>query len=278
MSRASRSARRRLRIRALERRLARVGPRGTFLPHREPAAVERGAPALEPLFAASTPAFTAVLDALETHGAAFARFGGPAPAPRFAQDWFPGLDAAALYALVRREQPTRILEIGSGHSTRIMARAIAEGGLATRLTAVDPAPRAPIRALPVDWRPLRVQAAPASLAGELRAGDVMLVDSSHVLVAGSDVDVILTDLVPRLAPGTLLHVHDVFLPDPYPAAWAWRGYNEQQAIAGLLLGGFELVFASHWVRTRLAHRLGPVASRLPLAPGARETSLWLKRR
>ena len=32
----------------------------------------------------------------------------------------------------------------------------------------------------------------------------------------------------------LLHVHDIFLPDPYPAAWDWRGYNEQAAVAPLI--------------------------------------------
>ncbi|MFP4361978.1 MAG: class I SAM-dependent methyltransferase, partial [Alphaproteobacteria bacterium] len=206
------------------------------------------------------------------------RFDGPAPAPRFAQDWFTGLDAAALYTLVRDRRPRRVVEIGSGHSTRITARAIADGGLATELIAVDPAPRAALAGLPVAWRRAPVQAIDPTLVDGLAADDILFIDSSHVLVDGSDVACVFTELLPRLRAGVLLHVHDVFLPDPYPAAWAWRGYNEQAAVAGLLTGGFALVFASRWVRHHAVDLLGPVARDLPRPAGALETSLWLRRR
>lgn len=218
-----------------------------------------------------------MLALVEGHGAAYARFGGAPPAPRFEQDWFPGLDAAVLYALVRAEAPARMVEIGSGHSTRIAARAIADGGLETDLLAIDPEPRASLANLAVRWRAERLQESDPGLAHTLAASDILFVDSSHVLVAGSDVACLLTDWLPRLAPGVLVHVHDVFLPDPYPASWAWRGYNEQQAVAGLLMGSFELVFASSFVRNHAPALLGPVARALPLLPGAFETSLWLRR-
>jgi hypothetical protein len=270
-------ARRRARVRALQRRIARgLEPAGSFVPHRQPTA-PAGGDALRPLFDAARPTFAATAAAIEGYGPAFEAFGGPAPAPRFAQDWFPGLDAAALYASVRAARPRRIVEIGSGHSTRIAARAIADGGLDTELVAVDPAPRAALAGLAVSWQRRPVQAmAPEPVAG-LEAGDVLFVDSSHVLVDGSDVAFVFTELLPRLRPGVLLHVHDVFLPDPYPAAWAWRGYNEQPAVAGLLTGGFELVFASAFVRRHAPELLGPVARALPLPAGAFETSLWLRR-
>jgi hypothetical protein len=233
--------------------------------------------ALRATFEAARPAFAALARRLESHGDAFARFGGPPPAPRFAQDWFTGLDAAALYTLVRDARPARIVEIGSGHSTRISARAVVDGGLATEILAVDPAPRAALAALPVRWQRRPVQELDPGVVDGLASGDVLFVDSSHVLVAGSDVAFLFTELIPRLRPGVLLHVHDVFLPEPYPAAWAWRGYNEQQAVAGLLAGGFALVFASRWVRRRAPDLLGPVARALPVPAGAFETSLWLRR-
>ena len=47
---------------------------------------------------------------------------------------------------------------------------------------------------------------------------------------GSDVDLLLNEVLPQLRPGVLIHLHDIFLPDPYPAGWAWRGYNEQVAV------------------------------------------------
>jgi hypothetical protein len=117
--------------------------------------------------------------------------------------------------------------------------------------------------------------------GELAAGDVLFVDSSHVLMPGSDVDLLLNGVLPTLAPGVLVHFHDVFLPDPYPAAWAWRGYNEQAALACLLQGGdaYEIVFASRYLATRHAALLADgVLAALPLRDGAFESSLWLRRR
>src|SRR5579859_4318418 len=73
------------------------------------------------------------------------------PAPRWNQDWFPRLDAAAAYAMVRTLAPRRIVEIGSGHSTRFLARAVTDGGFDTHITAIDPQPRASLEGLKVRW-------------------------------------------------------------------------------------------------------------------------------
>jgi hypothetical protein len=257
------------------------GPsRGFFIPHRYAAAVEPCAyPALEAGFAARVPAFEAVLADIERHGERLERLGGPVPEPRFDQDWFPTLDAAAAYAVVRRARPARVVEVGSGHSTRFLARAIADEGLATELTCIDPAPRATLRGLAVRWIEAMVQRAPEMCFARLQSGDVLFVDSSHVLMPGSDVDWLLNRVLPGLAAGVLVHFHDVFLPDPYPAEWAWRGYNEQQALAPLLHGGaYDCLFASHYVATRLRDRLARgVLARLP-RPAAPECSLWLQKR
>jgi len=64
--------------------------------------------------------------------------------PRFNQDWFPGLDGAMAYTLVRYFKPAKIVEVGSGHSTRFLAQAINDGGLRTQLYSVAPQPRADV--------------------------------------------------------------------------------------------------------------------------------------
>jgi len=207
-------------------------------------------------------------------------FRGPAPEPRFDQGWFARLDAAAAYAMVCRARPRRIVEVGSGHSTRFLARAVRDQGLETVITCIDPAPRAALDGLPVRWRRCVVQKAALDDFRALDAGDILFVDSSHVLMPGSDVDRLIGTVLPALAPGVLVHFHDVFLPDPYPRSWAWRGYNEQGAIAALLQGGaYALCFASHYLATRhLALVEQGVLSELPnLAPGL-ESSLWLEKR
>jgi predicted O-methyltransferase YrrM len=254
--------------------------RGFFIPHRYAAAVAPCAyPALEPYLAACLPAFESVLADIEAHAEQLAALRGPAPAPRFDQAWFPTLDAAAAYALIRRIRPARIIEVGSGHSTRFLARAIADAGLDTELLCIDPAPRAPLRDLPVRWIECVLQQAPETWFADLAAGDVLFIDSSHILMPGTDVDWLLNRILPALAAGVLVHFHDIFLPDPYPESWAWRGYNEQQALAPLLHGhAYDCLFASHYVRTRLPDRLARgTLTRLP-HPTAPESSLWLTKR
>lgn len=259
-----------------------LGPRplGFFIPYRYAARVKpTGYPALEPIFAAAEPRMRDVLDWVEAVGPGLGAVAdGPGPA-RFDQDWFPRLDAAAAYAVVRHLRPARIVEIGSGHSTRFLARAIADAGLATALVAIDPAPRAPLDGLMVRHEPALLADADPALFDALRAGDVLFVDSSHVAMPGSDVDLVVNSILPRLPAGVLLHVHDIVLPDAYPEDWAWRGYNEQSLVGALIQGGWEIVFSSHWVATRRPDWIaGGILARLPLRPGARETSLWLRRR
>jgi hypothetical protein len=93
-------------------------PRGFFIPHRYADQALRCAyPALEAVFAACWSTFEQVLAEIDALAPELRRLGGPAPAPRFDQDWFPALDAAAAYAMVCGLEPRRIVEVGSGHST-----------------------------------------------------------------------------------------------------------------------------------------------------------------
>ena len=259
--------------------------RGFFIPYRyahqlPPPGGRPPYRALERTFDASAATFAAELRALDEFAEALQAIGGqPPPAPRWDQDWFPRLDAAMAYALVRRHRPPRIVEVGSGHSTRFLARAAADGGLATEIVAIDPAPRAALRGLRVEWLPQTAPACGLAPFQGLRAGDLLFVDSSHILMPGTDVDFLLNDVLPILPPGVLLHLHDIFLPDDYPASWSWRGYNEQSGVASLLDGRWEPLFASRYVATRMPDRLKEsVVAGLPLLSGAVETSLWLRRR
>jgi hypothetical protein len=264
-----------------------MAKRGFFIPYRyadsvaSPGASNRY-PAVTALFAEYESVFADALEVLADYREAFARIGagGGEGAPRFDQDWFPRLDAAMAYALVRRFQPPRIVEVGSGHSTRFVARAVADGRLPTAITAIDPAPRADIAKLPIALRREAVPNCGDAPFEVLRPGDLLMIDSSHILMPGTDVDFLLSSVLPRLQPGTLVHIHDMLLPDDYPAEWAWRGYNEQSAVAALLgSGAWQPLFSSHWAVTRMASAVANSAiSDLPLQPGARETGLWLERR
>ncbi len=260
--------------------------RGFFIPYRYagmlPAAGERTSyAALERLFEARRAAIEGWLDAIDGFAAELEAIGGaPPPAPRWAQSWFPRLDGAAAYAITRTLAPRRIVEVGCGHSTRFFARAVADGGLATEITAIDPAPRAVLGRLePVRLLRARVHEVGEAPFRDLEAGDILAIDSSHILMPGSDVDMLFNRILPVLPAGVFVHIHDIFLPDDYPAEWDWRGYNEQLGVAALIVGGgWELQFASHYATTRMKDRIAAgVAGRLHLAEGAHEASLWLKK-
>jgi predicted O-methyltransferase YrrM len=234
----------------------------------------------EALFRAAAPRFREILALIDRHAAALAAIAGDVPPqPRWDQDWFPRLDAAAAYALLRARRPQRVVEIGSGHSTRFMARAIADGGLATELASIDPSPRAAIAPLPIRHLRIRLEEAGPAPLEALGAGDVLFIDSSHKLLPGNDVALLFGEAIPRLPAGALLHVHDIFLPDPYPAEWGWRAYTEATLVAALLAGGgFTILWSSRYAATRLADAVaGSAAGRLPLVAGAWESSLWLEK-
>lgn len=261
-------------------------PRGWFLPHRYAGGIvaPAGYAALLPLFRQAEPRFRDHLALLAEHRADFARIAAEevqGRRPRWRQSWFPRLDAASLYALARRHRPARVVEVGSGHSTRFLLRALRDGGLATAVTAIDPAPRADLAGQPLT---LLRQTLQQSLAGEgaaafaaLAPGDFLLIDSSHLLMPGSDVDLLFAEVLPRLPPGVLVQVHDIFLPDGYPEDWAWRGYNEQQGLVGwLAAGALRPLFASHYAVTRLAAETAAAVGEIPLEAEALETALWLE--
>ena len=255
-----------------------MAPRGWFIPHRyapslPPPGAQPPYAAIEALFEREQAQFASVLDAVDAQATALEGL-----RTILDQAWFPPLDAAVAYALVRARKPRRIVEVGSGHSTRVLARALCGVG---EIVAIDPDPRADILGLPgVRVVPSTLQSAPADTFDGLQAGDALFVDSSHILMPGSDVDILFNRVLPRLPAGMLVHIHDIFLPFDYPAAWGWRNYNEQQGVLPLLLtGAYAPLFSSVWTERRLGERLSrSVVPRLPQPAGAMAASLWLEKR
>jgi len=253
-------------------------PRGWFIPHRyapllPPPGAQPPYPAIEALFERKAAEFEAVIALVDGHAAAL-----QAMHALLEQAWFPSLDAAAAYALMRERKPQHVIEIGSGHSTRVLAKAL--GGMG-EILAIDPAPRADIAGLPgVQVVPTTVQTAPAELFDRLGRGDVLFIDSSHILMPGSDVDLVLNRVLPRLPAGVIIHIHDIFLPFDYPPVWGWRAYNEQQGVLPLMAtGAYQPLFASVWAQQRFGERLArSVVAQLPMPKDAMSTSLWLEKR
>lgn len=151
-------------------------------------------------------------------------------------------DAFTYYALIRQHRPARVLEVGSGFSTLVAARAAALNGT-TQVTCIEPYPTGThnrhLRA-EADFRLIEapVQQLELELFTSLAAGDILFIDSSHVAKPGSDVEFLFFEVLPRIAPGVRVHVHDIFLPRGYTNHYYLdqnRHWNENYLLGALLL-------------------------------------------
>ena len=194
---------------------------------------------------------------------------------------FSGVDALVLYCLIRRFRPSSIIEVGGGHSTRLMVDATRRNG-PTRITTIEPHPGGlfTLGVLPVTLIDRRVQDLPLSLFESLRANDVLFIDSSHVVTIGGDVSYLFLEVLPCLAPGVLVHVHDVFLPRSQPREWVvdhMRFWCEQDLLQAFLAFNrdFEIVLANAYLGLRHEAALRDVFPRSPWWD--RGGSFWLRR-
>lgn len=156
--------------------------------------------------------------------------------PSWVNGWLSPFDLASLYCLVALNHPRRYLEVGSGVSTRVARRAVRDHELRTRIISIDPQPRAEIDGLCETIIRQPLEGVELAVFDQLAPGDILFIDSSHRVFTNSDVTVVFLDVLPRLAPGVLVHLHDIFLPYDYPPEWRDRYYSEQYLLAAMLLG------------------------------------------
>lgn len=155
--------------------------------------------------------------------------------PYWSNGFFPGLDAISLYCMLCIQRPNTFYEIGSGHSTMFARHAIRLRRLPTQIISIDPNPRAEVDAICDEVVRLPVEDLDPKFFDRLGCGDILFIDSSHRSFTNSDVTAFYLDILPRLQPGVLIHIHDVFLPYDYPPEWSDRFYNEQYLLACVLL-------------------------------------------
>lgn len=197
---------------------------------------------LRSVLAREDEAYARFLTALEAHGDLLHSVPhevgpGDPVTPYWNNTWFTALDAAALMTLLGWKRPARFVEIGSGCSTRFARHAIEALELPTQITSIDPMPRLAIDGLCDRVVRSPLESCDLTLFDALEAGDILLFDGSHRSFANSDVTVFFFEVMPRLKPGVLVQIHDIFIPDDYPSAWNCRLYNEQYLLAAMLLCG-----------------------------------------
>ena len=193
-------------------------------------------------------------------------------------------DGLTLYAMLRHTQPRRIIEIGSGYTSALMMdvnQRHFDDHLA--LTFIEPYADL-LRSLlkPRDKKQTIIestlQCVDLSLFDQLDSGDILFVDSTHVLKLNSDVNLIFSDILPRLRPGVLVHIHDIFWPFDYPANWISerRAWNEAYILRAFLQcnASFEILFFPGYLINKEPHWFEANEQRYLKNPGGQ---IWLRR-
>ena len=177
------------------------------------------------------------------------------------------VDAEVAHCMIRHYQPGKIIEIGSGFSTYLLARASMlnreKAGKNTELIAIDPHPwDALTKEFPGFSTLIRdkVENIELDLFQGLDAGDVLWIDSTHVVRTGGDVNYLYLEILPRLQNGVIVHIHDIFLPREYPQDWVQKYhlfYSEQYLLHALLMynSAFEVLWGASFMHINYPQEL-----------------------
>ena len=198
---------------------------------------------------------------------------------------FSWLDSRALFVLLREWKPRRLIEVGSGFSTLLAAdvnRRFLDRSI--EITCCEPYPREFLRN-GIDGITRLIEDKVQNVAFEefeaLQHGDILFIDSSHVAKTGSDVNYLYFDVLPRLASGVRIHIHDIFLPHDYPREWVIdenRSWNEQYLLRALLMfsSGFRVTFGCKFAHSRFPELVQQVLA-LPSGRSFGGASMWIER-
>ena len=201
------------------------------------------------------------------------------------------IDAHVYYVFIRHFKPKHIIEIGAGNSTLLAAAASVrnreETGLAPTLTAIEPFPSAALkRGLSGLSRLIesKVQNVGLELFASLQSGDILFIDSSHVLRSGGDVQLEYCEILPRLAPGVLVHIHDISLPKSYPRVYFENRlyFNEQYLLQAFMCfnSRFEVIWPGNYMMLKYAERVCGVFPEYwemrKVYPSSEPSSFWIR--
>jgi Methyltransferase domain len=197
-------------------------------------------------------------------------------------DLFDGTDALVGYCMVRYFRPQLIVEIGSGFSSLLLGQAAAKNNKSA-LICIEPFPQEFLKqGFPGLHRLIekKVEDIDLEFFSELHSGDVLFIDSSHTVKIGGDVNYLFLEVLPRLEPGVIVHIHDIFLPFEYRRDWVkeeFRFWSEQYLLQAFLAfnSEFEVLLANSYLNHYHQQDLKAAFPSLPSWGGG---SFWMRRR
>lgn len=200
---------------------------------------------------------------------------------------FPPLDVLVLYGMICEHKPKKFIEIGSGYSTEIAL--IAKSKSNTDIYCIEPYPTQQLLSLEPQLHALiqqPIQELDLRFFDELVAGDFVFIDTTHSVKIGSDVNYIIFNILPRLAPGVIVHIHDIFLPYEYPRRWYDEisiFWNEQYLLLSYMMDNpsVELLLSNYSLSVMFREKLNEKLKQFDIwnltenLGGASGASFWL---
>ena len=197
-------------------------------------------------------------------------------------------DGEFLYDMIRHFKPRGLLEIGSGHSTRMAAAAIKanraeDPAYSCKHVCVEPFKNPWLEELGIEVIRERVELVDPTIFRTLSRNDILFIDSTHVIRPQGDVLYEYLYLIPQLAPGVIVHVHDIFTPRDYLADWVLNRrlmWNEQYILEAFLSfnPAFEVLLAANWLAHNHRDKLKEAAPILAEDAAAEPGAFWFRRK
>lgn len=204
---------------------------------------------------------------------------------------FMAVDAHVYYSFIRHFKPKRIVEIGGGNSSILAEIACHKNresdAVISQLTVIEPYPTDHLKQGLLKNHQLiekKVQHIDLSFFEDLSAGDILFIDSSHALRSGGDVQYEYLEILPRLAPEVLVHIHDISLPKNYPRIYSENGlyWNEQYLLQAFLVynSRFEVIWPGNYMMIHYPEKVCEVFPEYHLMrkkfPQSEPTSFWIR--
>jgi len=194
-------------------------------------------------------------------------------------------DGEYLYQMVRHFKPQRIIEIGSGFSTLMVRNAIAQNkdedaNYHCNHICIEPYEVQWLEKTGVEVIRKKVEEIDKSFFQQLRANDILFIDSSHVIRPQGDVLFEYLEILPILNPGVVVHVHDIFMPKDYPDEWIFKQHllwNEQYLLEAFLTFNdhFKIIGAMNYLTHNYPRELSAKCPIFARQPGKEPGAFWM---
>ena len=166
---------------------------------------------------------------------------------------FGPVDAEMLFSFLLTQKPKKIVEIGGGHTTNIIRDANKLLGYSMEHICIEP--------YEFEWLDKideitlvreKVENVDPTVFESLDEGDLLFIDSSHMIRPNGDVLHEYLKILPSLRSGVYVHVHDIFSPYEYLEHWH-KDYNlmwnEMYLLEAILLNSdqYQIVIPNYYL-------------------------------